>query len=105
MLCSFSVDVSRTPHQLLQTVNQSFLELAMVSTECKETSWMGSISYIGSTNTSQLPNRFNFNKNYFKARLDFIKAPIPPSAFNGAWKFLEQEIPLFWLLQEKEIIK
>jgi hypothetical protein len=53
---------------------------------------MGSISYIGSTNTTQLPNRFNFNKNYFKARLDFIKAPIPPSAFNGAWKFLEQEL-------------
>jgi hypothetical protein len=60
-------------------------EPKLSGTECKETSWMGSISYIGSTNTTQLPNRFNFNKNYFKVRLDFIKAPIPPSAFNGAY--------------------
>jgi len=79
-------------HQLLETVNKSFPEMGMVASDCKETSWIDSISYIAFTNRTELRNRYNSNKNYFKAKSDVVKTPIPPSALEGAWKFLEEEL-------------
>jgi FAD/FMN-containing dehydrogenase len=79
-------------HQLLETVNKSFPEMGMVSGDCKETSWIDSISYTAYTNRTELRNRYNSNKNYFKAKSDVVKTPIPPSALEGAWKFLEEEL-------------
>lgn len=78
-------------HELLDTVNKSFPEMGMVASDCKETSWIGSISYTAYTNRAELRNRYDSNKGYFKAKSDFVKSPIPPSAWHGAWKFLEEK--------------
>jgi len=64
----------------------------MVASDCKETSWIDSISYTAYTNRTELRNRYNSNKNYFKAKSDVVKTPIPPSVLEGAWKFLEDEL-------------
>lgn len=78
--------------ELLAAVNKSFPEMGMVASDCKETSWIDSISYTAFTNRTELRNRYNSNKNYFKAKSDVVKTPIPPSALEGAWKFLEDEL-------------
>jgi len=74
--------------QLLETVNQSFPELGMASSDCKEMSWIDSVS----TNRTELRNRYNPNQSFFKAKSDFVTSPIAPSALRGAWKFLEEDL-------------
>ncbi|GLJ22080.1 hypothetical protein SUGI_0413920 [Cryptomeria japonica] len=78
--------------QLLKLAKKSFPEMGIVAGDCEETSWIGSISYTAFTTTSQLDNRNNSNKSYFKAKSDFVTSPISPSGLEGAWKFLEEEI-------------
>ncbi|GLJ22081.1 hypothetical protein SUGI_0413930 [Cryptomeria japonica] len=78
--------------QLLKVANESFPEMGIVAGDCEETDWIGSISYTAYTSTSQLANRTNSGKNYFKAKSDFVSSPISPSGLEGAWKFLEEEL-------------
>ena len=63
-------------HQLLEAVNKSFPEMGMLATDCKETSWIDSISFTAFTNRTEMRNRYNANKAYFKAKSDVVKTHI-----------------------------
>ncbi|GLJ18419.1 hypothetical protein SUGI_0326400 [Cryptomeria japonica] len=84
--------------QLLKVASKSFPEMGMVAGDCMETSWIDSISYAAYTTTSQLVSRTNSDKNYFKAKSDFVTKPIPPSGLEGAWEFLGEELNGYILL-------
>eukprot|EP01018_Ginkgo_biloba_P015696 Gb_21183 [translate_table: standard] len=77
--------------QLLRSVNKSFPEMGMTPQDCNETSWLDSTAATASTSRTELRNRYNSNKNYFKAKSDFVRIPIPKSALEGAWQYLEQK--------------
>ncbi|XP_054800060.1 berberine bridge enzyme-like 13 [Prosopis cineraria] len=84
---------------LLQVMNQSFPELGLTIKDCLETSWIKSVLYIaGYPNDTPpevlLQGKSSF-KNFFKAKSDFVRDPIPESGLEGLWKkFLEEESPL-----------
>ncbi|GLJ38528.1 hypothetical protein SUGI_0785150 [Cryptomeria japonica] len=66
--------------------------MGIVGGDCEEMNWIGSIStYIAYTTMSQLANRNNSDKSYFKAKSDSVSSLISPSGLEGAWKFLEEE--------------
>ncbi|CAN4080236.1 unnamed protein product [Withania somnifera] len=84
---------------LLQIMNGSFPELGLTQKDCTEMSWIESILYIAGypTNTPPeilLQGKSQF-KNYFKAKSDFVRKPIPETGLEGLWKrLLEEDSPL-----------
>ncbi|PON50327.1 Xanthine dehydrogenase C subunit [Parasponia andersonii] len=86
-------------NRLLQIMEQSFPELGLTHKECTEMSWIESVLYIASFPSGTKPEvllqgKSTF-KNYFKAKSDFVKEPVPESALEGLWKrLLEEESPL-----------
>lgn len=91
----FLGDASR----LLKVMGESFPELGLTRKDCIETSWIKSILYIagypsGTPPEVLLQGKSTF-KNYFKAKSDFVKNPIPETGLEGLWKRLfEDEGPL-----------
>lgn len=85
--------------RLLQVLQESFPELGLTRKDCKETSWIQSVLYIagypsGTPPEVLLQGKSTF-KNYFKAKSDFVREPIPETALEGLWKrLLEEKIPL-----------
>ncbi|KAJ0081788.1 hypothetical protein Patl1_11484 [Pistacia atlantica] len=85
--------------RLLQVMQQSFPELGLTRKDCIETSWIKSVLYIGGypSNTPPevlLQGKSTF-KNYFKAKSDFVKQPIPETALEGLWtRLLQEDSPL-----------
>lgn len=85
--------------RLLHIMGESFPELNLTRKDCTETSWIGSVLYIGGFPTGTSPDillqgKSTF-KNYFKAKSDFVKEPIPEKALEGLWKrLMEEESPL-----------
>ncbi|XP_028755198.1 berberine bridge enzyme-like 13 [Neltuma alba] len=85
--------------RLLQVMKQSFPDLGLTVEDCYETSWIKSVLYIASYPKDTAPEvllqgKSSF-KNYFKAKSDFVRDPIPESGLEGLWKkLLEEESPL-----------
>ncbi|XP_058196990.1 berberine bridge enzyme-like 15 [Rhododendron vialii] len=85
--------------RLLQIMGQGFPELGLQRKDCVEMSWLESVLYIAGYPSSVPPEvllqgKSSF-KNYFKAKSDFVKEPIPESGLEGIWKrFLEEDSPL-----------
>lgn len=85
--------------RLLQIMAESFPELGLQRKDCVEMSWLESVLYIAGYPSSVPPEillqgKSTF-KNYFKAKSDFVKEPIPESGLEGIWKrFLEEDTPL-----------
>ena len=85
--------------RLLQIMDQSFPELGLTPKDCIQMSWIESVLYIASYPSGTKPEvllqgKSTF-KNYFKAKSDFVKEPIPESGLEGLWKrLLEEESPL-----------
>ncbi|KAI9126908.1 hypothetical protein K1719_002504 [Acacia pycnantha] len=85
--------------RLLQVMSKSFPELGITIKDCLETSWIKSVLYFaGFPNHTPpevlLQGKPTF-KNYFKAKSDFVRDPIPESGLEGLWKkLLEEESPL-----------
>lgn len=88
--------------RLLQVMSQSFPELGLEKKDCTEMSWLESHLYIAGypKNTPPevlLQGKSTF-KNYFKAKSDFVKEPIPEAGLEGLWKrLMEEESPLLIL--------
>ncbi|CAN4081982.1 unnamed protein product [Withania somnifera] len=84
---------------LLQIMNESFPELGLTQKDCTEMSWIESILYIAGYPTKTPPQvllqgKSQF-KNYFKAKSDFVREPIPETGLEGLWKrLLEEDSPL-----------
>ncbi|XP_047954781.1 berberine bridge enzyme-like 13 [Salvia hispanica] len=85
--------------RLLQVMQQSFPELGLTKKDCTEMSWIQSVLYIagfpGNTPPEILLQGKSLFKNYFKAKSDFVRTPIPEEGLQGLWKkLLEEDSPL-----------
>ncbi|KAJ9551279.1 hypothetical protein OSB04_015324 [Centaurea solstitialis] len=85
--------------RLMEIMKQSFPELGLKKDDCIEMSWLESIMFIAGF-PQTVPTTFLLSAkpaflNYFKAKSDFVKTPIPETGLNGIWKrLLKEEIPL-----------
>ncbi|WMV15508.1 hypothetical protein MTR67_008893 [Solanum verrucosum] len=84
---------------LLRIMNESFPELGLTQKDVTEMSWIESILYIAGYANNTPPEVLlqgkSLFKNYFKAKSDFIKEPIPETGLEGLWKrLLEEDSPL-----------
>ncbi|XP_050144937.1 berberine bridge enzyme-like 15 [Malus sylvestris] len=85
--------------RLLDVVQTRFPELGLTKKDCTETSWLKAVMYIAGYPSSTPPEvllqgKSTF-KNYFKAKSDFVRYPIPESGLEGFWKrLMEEESPL-----------
>ncbi|KAF8034076.1 hypothetical protein BT93_C0377 [Corymbia citriodora subsp. variegata] len=87
---------------LLGIMGKDFPELGLTRADCVETSWLGSVLYIGGYPKATPPEVLLQGKplfrNYFKAKSDFVRTPIPEEGLLGLWKiYLEEEVPfMIW---------
>ncbi|WOG81643.1 hypothetical protein DCAR_0100794 [Daucus carota subsp. sativus] len=85
--------------RLFKVMGEGFPELGLQAKDCMEMSWIKSVLYIagypGTTPIEVLLEGKSSFKNYFKAKSDFVKEPIPESGLEGIWtRFYEEESPL-----------
>ncbi|KAJ4706543.1 FAD-binding Berberine family protein [Melia azedarach] len=85
--------------RLLHVMEDSFPELGLTRNDCMETSWIKSVLYIAGYPNNTPPEVLlqgkSLFKNYFKAKSDFVKEPIPEKALEGLWKrLLEEDSPM-----------
>ncbi|KAI6706100.1 hypothetical protein NL676_009062 [Syzygium grande] len=76
-------------------MQKSFPELGLTRSDCIKMSWIQSVLYMAGYPNGTLPevllegkSRF---KNFFKAKSDFVRDPIPETALEGLWKKLVEE--------------
>ncbi|KAL1069828.1 hypothetical protein V6Z11_D12G291100 [Gossypium hirsutum] len=85
--------------ELIPLMEEKFPELGLVKEDCLEMSWaesnLYSFLYVLRSPSETLLNRnqkSSISKTFFKEKSDFVKQPIPESAFEGLWsKFYEDE--------------
>jgi len=79
-------------HQLLQVMGRSFPELGLQQKDCNQMSWIEAVVYIAGYPTGTSPDVLLQGKplfrNYFKAKSDFVRQPIPKPALDGLWNRL-----------------
>ncbi|PWA86487.1 Berberine/berberine-like protein [Artemisia annua] len=85
--------------KLQEIMKQNFPELGLTAKDCIEMSWLESVLFIAgyprSVPTSVLLAGKPAFVNYFKAKSDFVKEPIPEKGLEGIWeRFLEEDSPL-----------
>lgn len=85
--------------RLLNVMSTSFPELGLTRKDCTEMSWIQSVLYIAGFPTNTPPEVLlqgkSLFKNYFKAKSDFVKEPIPVDGLEGLWKrLLEEDSPM-----------
>ena len=83
-------------NRLLRVMQKGFPELGLVRKDVTETSWIRSVLYVGgypgaTTPLVALLQAKSTFRTYFKAKSDFVKAPIPVSALEGLWKRMLEE--------------
>ncbi|KVH98246.1 Berberine/berberine-like protein [Cynara cardunculus var. scolymus] len=82
-------------NKALIVINDSFPELNIVETDCKETSWIESVLFFSGLGTgssiSDLKNRYLQDKLYYKAKSDYIRKPIPRFGLTMALEILEKQ--------------
>ncbi|CDP12589.1 unnamed protein product [Coffea canephora] len=88
-----------TASRLLEVMNQSFPELGLTQKDCTEMSWIQSVMYIAGYPSKTPPEVLlegkSLFKNYFKAKSDFVREPIPEDGLEGLWKrLMEGDSPL-----------
>ncbi|KAL2325208.1 hypothetical protein Fmac_024266 [Flemingia macrophylla] len=79
----------------ISILNQAFPELVLVEEECIEMSWIQSIVFFSGlserASVSELKNRYLQEKEYFKAKSDYVKKHVPLVGIETALDFLERE--------------
>ncbi|GJY72698.1 berberine bridge enzyme-like protein 15 [Tanacetum coccineum] len=85
--------------KLQEIMKQNFPELGLTTKDCIEMSWLESVLFIAgyprSVPTSVLLAGKPTFVNYFKAKSDFVKEPIPEKGLEEIWeRFLEEDSPL-----------
>nr|XP_043627880.1 berberine bridge enzyme-like 15 [Erigeron canadensis] len=90
--------------QLLKFMNKNIPELGLQKSDCHEMSWLESVMYIAGF-PKTVPTTFLLTGkpaylNYFKAKSDFVKIPIPEKGMEGIWeRMLKEENPvMIWNL-------
>ncbi|KAL8026104.1 hypothetical protein ABFX02_14G007000 [Erythranthe guttata] len=81
--------------EAVSILNEVFQELGVVEGDCKEMSWIESIVYFSGlrngSSVSSLKDRYLEEKNYFKAKSDYVRDLIPRSGIAYAIEILEKE--------------
>ncbi|XP_039142744.1 berberine bridge enzyme-like 22 [Dioscorea cayenensis subsp. rotundata] len=81
--------------QLLLIMNESFPNLGIKPSDCKQMSWIESVMYFaGYTNGEPLETllvRQSQPERYFKATSDFVTRPIPKSVWTWIWDRVKDE--------------
>ncbi|KAL5538768.1 hypothetical protein UlMin_045373 [Ulmus minor] len=85
--------------RLVQIMSKSFPELGLARKDCAGMSWIQSVLYIAGYSKNTPPEVLlqakTTSKNYFKAKSDFVRFPIPEKGLEGLWRrFLAEENPL-----------
>ncbi|KAK6133502.1 hypothetical protein DH2020_032748 [Rehmannia glutinosa] len=84
---------------LLNVMENNFPELGLTKKDCIEMSWIESVLYIAGYPSKTPPEILlqgkSLFKNYFKAKSDFVRKPVPEIGLDGLWKrLLEEDSPL-----------
>ncbi|KAI9198106.1 hypothetical protein LWI28_010267 [Acer negundo] len=82
--------------QLLPLMQKSLPELGLVNEDCIEMSWIDSILYFAGFHNGEsmdvLLDRTPTSRRFFKAKSDYVKEPIPETAWEGIYeRFYEEE--------------
>ncbi|TXG48197.1 hypothetical protein EZV62_027491 [Acer yangbiense] len=82
--------------QLLPLMQKSLPELGLVNEDCIEMSWIDSILYFAGFRNGEsmdvLLDRNPISRRFFKAKSDYVKEPIPETAWEGIYeRFYEEE--------------
>ncbi|KAL9671981.1 hypothetical protein QQ045_009555 [Rhodiola kirilowii] len=88
--------------RLMSVMEESFPELGLSINDCVKMSWIESVLYIASypkdTDPKVLLEGKSTFKNYFKAKSDFVREPIPEKGLEGIWKrLLNEKTPIMIL--------
>ncbi|KAK6154818.1 hypothetical protein DH2020_009066 [Rehmannia glutinosa] len=88
--------------RLLNVMENNFPELGLTKKDCIEMSWIESVLYIAGYPSKTPPEILlqgkSLFKNYFKAKSDFVRRPVPEIGLDGLWKrLLEEDSPLMIL--------
>jgi FAD/FMN-containing dehydrogenase len=79
----------------ISMLKKAFPELSVVEEECREMSWIESVVYFSGltveASVSDLRNRYMQDKEYFKAKSDFVRSYVPLIGIETALDFLEKE--------------
>ncbi|XP_010910966.1 berberine bridge enzyme-like D-2 [Elaeis guineensis] len=76
----------------IRILRQRFPELAVSESECSEMSWIESAAQLANINSvSDLLNRKPRAKSYFKAKSDYVRAPIPMDGLITAIDLLSKQ--------------
>ena len=88
--------------KLLPLMQESFLELGLMSEDCTEMSWIQSMVYFARFSSEQSPNILLTRDPsilYFKGNFDYVKNPIPRIRLEGIWqRFYEKEAAIATLI-------
>ncbi|KAH9321919.1 hypothetical protein KI387_016558 [Taxus chinensis] len=82
---------------LLKSITSVFPDLGIESHDCEEVTWIQSVLFFSGLAPAQihdknnLRDRYLWDKNYFFAKSDYVREPIPESAIVGVCKILQQE--------------
>ena len=75
--------------KLLSLMEEEFPELGLVRKDCFEVSWIDSVLFFYGVKLKSLDDLLNraypYRSNY-KIKSDYVKEPIPESAFEGIWE-------------------
>ncbi|XP_031111522.1 berberine bridge enzyme-like 15 [Ipomoea triloba] len=79
-------------NKLLPILQKRFPELGLTKEDCREMSWVESCLYFAGfpigTPTNVLQRRVQLSRvQYFKAKSDYVKTPIPMEGLEGIWEF------------------
>ncbi|KAL5838965.1 hypothetical protein ACOSQ4_011573 [Xanthoceras sorbifolium] len=82
--------------QLLPLMQESLPELSLTNADCIEMSWIDSILFFAGFQNGEsmdvLLDRTPTSRRFFKAKSDYVKEPIPETAWEGIYqKFYEEE--------------
>ncbi|KAJ4723554.1 cannabidiolic acid synthase-like [Melia azedarach] len=95
MLASFTSLFLGGLDRLLPLMQEKFPELGLVKEDCTEMSWIQSSLYFARFPNAPLEillNRSSDDKSFFKSKSDYVRKPIPETAFEGIYKmFYENE--------------
>ncbi|MCH85387.1 reticuline oxidase-like protein, partial [Trifolium medium] len=86
----------------ISMLKKAFPELGVAEEECREMSWIESVVFFSGltvgASVSELGNRYMQDKEYFKAKSDFVRSYVPLKGIETALDFLEKEPKGFVIL-------
>lgn len=88
-------------NETVELMKKIYPELGLTADDCDEGTWIEAVANVGRAGSPLgLTDRLNTGKNYFKAKSDYVRAPILKEAWDGVFDLLEANPSLGSLLLE-----